>query len=141
MANNIVRDTHTFDGQKYNLDDKDKVAASAATQALKFGTVTQASNHGTAVELNALAGKITTAAATLNTNTEAEFTFTNSAIKANSLILLTMEDNNTQAASHILVTTNTIADGSCKINLFNCGSGTATATACGIHFLILNSDS
>ena len=102
------------------------------------GTVTQGTNATTAVTLNTTSGVITTYAATLATNTEVEFTLTNSTIQADSIVLVTMQDENTDANSHILTTTNTIAGGSCKINLFNCGSGTASATACKIHFLVIN---
>ena len=102
------------------------------------GAVTQGTNATTAVTLNTTSGIITTYAATLATNTEVQFTLTNSTIQADSLVLVSMNDMNTDANSHILVTTNTIAGGSCIINLFNCGSGTATATACHIHFLVIN---
>lgn len=102
------------------------------------GTVTQGTSATTAVELDATSGVITTFAATLATNTEVQFTFTNSTIQADSVVLVSMNDMNTDANSHLLVTTNTIAAGSCIINLFNCGSGTATATACMVHFLVIN---
>ena len=102
------------------------------------GAVTQGTSATTAVTLNATSGIITTFAATLAADTEVEFTLTNSAIQSDSLILVSMNDMNTEATAHLLVTTNTIADGSCIINLFNCGSGTATATACQVHFLIIN---
>ena len=102
------------------------------------GTVTQGTNATTAVTLNTTSGIITTYAATLATNTEVEFTLNNSTIQADSIILVSMNDENVDANSHILVTTNTITGGSCKINLFNCGSGTASATACHIHFLVIN---
>jgi|2_EtaG_2_1085320.scaffolds.fasta_scaffold01820_12 hypothetical protein len=102
------------------------------------GAQTQADSATTAVTLNTTSGIITTYAATLATNTEVQFTLTNSTIQADSLVLVSMNDMNTDANSHILVTTNTIASGSCIINLFNCGSGTATATACHIHFLVIN---
>ena len=102
------------------------------------GSETQITSATTAVTLNATSGIITTFAATLATNTEVEFTLTNSAIQSDSLILVSMNDMNTEAAAHLLVTTNTIANGSCIINLFNCGSETATATACQVHFLIIN---
>ena len=102
------------------------------------GAVTQGTNATTAVTLNTTSGIITTYAATLAANAEVQFTLTNSTIQADSLVLVSMNDMNTDANSHILVTTNTIASGSCIINLFNCGSGTATATACHIHFLVIN---
>ena len=102
------------------------------------GAVTQGTSATTAVTLNNTAGIITTYAATLAANTEVQFTLTNSTIQADSLILVSMNDMNTDANSHILVTTNTIASGSYIINLFNCGSGTASATACQIHYWVIN---
>jgi len=102
------------------------------------GAVTQGISATTAVTLNTTSGIITTYAATLAANAEIQFTLTNSTIQADSLILVSMNDMNTYANSHILVTTNTIAGGSCIVNLFNCGSGTASATACHIHFLVIN---
>ena len=102
------------------------------------GTVTQGTNATTGVTLNTTSGVITTYAATLATNTEVQFAVTNSTVQADSVVICTMQDENTDANSHILVTTNTIAGGSFNINLFNCGSGTASATACKIHFLVIN---
>ena len=102
------------------------------------GSVTQGTSATTAVTLNTTSGIITTYAATLATNTEVQFTLTNSTIQADSLILVSMNDMNTEATAHLLVTTNTIAGGSCIINIFNCGSGTATATASHVHFLVIN---
>tara|TARA_Y100001973_G_scaffold25137_1_gene37617 strand:+ start:2238 stop:3902 length:1665 start_codon:yes stop_codon:yes gene_type:complete len=102
------------------------------------GTVTQGTSATTAVSLNATSGIITTYAATLATNTEVQFVFANTTIQADSVVIVSMNDENTDANSHILVTTNTIAGGSCNINLFNCGSGTASAAANKIHFLVIN---
>jgi hypothetical protein len=108
--------------------------------------VTQGTNATTGVTLNANAGIITTYAATIAENTEVEFVVTNSKVKSTSTIIVTMQDENTDANSHILVTTNTIANGSFKINLFNCGgpitwggTPTTSATASKIHFLVLDS--
>ena len=61
-----IKETHTFEGLQYNLGNKDRVAASAATQAVNTGTITQATNHTTAVTINAAAGVITLAAVALN---------------------------------------------------------------------------
>ena len=102
------------------------------------GTATQATNATTAVTLNATSGVVTTFAATLATNTEVEFTLTNSTIQADSVVLLSMQDENTQAASALIVSCNTVAAGSCILKQFNGGSGTASATANKIHFLIIN---
>jgi hypothetical protein len=102
------------------------------------GTITQGTSATTAVTLNTTSGVIRVYAATLATNTEVQFTVNNSTVQADSVILCTMQDENTDANSHLLVTTNTIASGSFIINLFNCGSGTASETASYIHFLVIN---
>jgi len=103
------------------------------------GTVTQASNHTTAVTLNATSGKITLAAAALAAATNAEFTFTNSALNTTSVVLVSIEDNNTTDNASLTVSVHTIADGSCKINLHNpAATGATSATASKVHFLIVN---
>ena len=59
------------------------------------GAVTQSTNHTTGVTVNATSGVITLAAAAVANATNAEFTVTNSFVKTNSVILLTMQDENT----------------------------------------------
>tara|TARA_B110000914_G_C15316342_1_gene378100 strand:+ start:205 stop:705 length:501 start_codon:yes stop_codon:yes gene_type:complete len=103
------------------------------------GTVTQATNHTTAVTLNATSGKITLAAVALAAATNAEFTFTNSALNTTSVVLVSMEDNNTVDNASLTVNVHTIADGSCKINLHNpAATGSTSTTASKVHFLIIN---
>jgi len=103
------------------------------------GTVTQATNHSTAVTLNATSGKITLAAVALAATTNAEFTFTNSALNTTSVVLVSMEDNNTTDNAQLAVSVHTIADGSCKVNLVNPhSSGATSTTASKVHFLVIN---
>tara|TARA_E500000305_G_C3871226_1_gene165255 strand:+ start:86 stop:553 length:468 start_codon:yes stop_codon:yes gene_type:complete len=103
------------------------------------GTVTQATNHTTAVTINATSGVITTAAATLAATTNAEFTVNNSTVQADSVILITVQDENTQNNVQLAAATHTIGAGSFKISLVNPhSSGTVSATACKIHFLVIN---
>tara|TARA_R110002012_G_scaffold1455_21_gene6232 strand:- start:1112 stop:2536 length:1425 start_codon:yes stop_codon:yes gene_type:complete len=113
-----------------------------ATKGLKHtnkGTVTQASNLSTGVTINSTAGVITLAAAALSAAANEEFTVTNSTVTANSIILLTVQDENTTNNAQLSVSTNTLASGSFNISVHNpAATGTTSATASKIHFLVIN---
>jgi len=103
------------------------------------GTVTQASNHATGVTINATSGVITLAAVALAATTNAEFTVTNSTVQADSVILVTMQDENTTDNKQLACAIHTVADGSFIISIVNPHSATSTsATASKIHFLVIN---
>lgn len=103
------------------------------------GTVTQASNHTTAVTINATSGVIQLAAVALNAATNAEFTVTNSTVQADSVIILTVQDENTTNNAQLTACTHTIAGGSFKISVFNpAATGATSTTASKIHFLVIN---
>ena len=103
------------------------------------GTVTQATDHTTGVTLNATSGIIQLAAVALNAATNAEFTFTNSTIQADSVILLTVQDENTTNNAQLTAAVHTIDDGSCKITIHNpAATGATSTTASKIHFLVIN---
>ena len=103
------------------------------------GTITQATNHTTGVTINATSGVIQLAAAALNAATNAEFTVTNSTVQADSVIILTVQDENTTNNAQLTACTHTIAGGSFKISVFNpAATGATSATASKIHFLIIN---
>lgn len=114
----------------------------AATEGIVHtgsGTVTQATNHTTAVTINATSGVIQLAAAALNAATNAEFTVTNSTVQTDSVIILTVQDENTTNNAQLTACTHTIAGGSFKISVFNpAATGATSATASKIHFLIIN---
>ncbi|MDB4343126.1 hypothetical protein OAA26_00215 [bacterium] len=114
----------------------------AATEGIVHtgsGTVTQASNHTTAVTLNATSGVIQLAAVGLSAATNAEFTVTNSTVQADSVIILTVQDENTTNNAQLTACTHTITGGSFKISVFNpAATGATSATASKIHFLIIN---
>ena len=114
----------------------------AATDGLVHtgsGTITQATNHTTGVTINATSGVIQLAAAALNAATNAEFTVTNSTVQADSVIILTVQDENTTNNAQLTACTHTIAGGSFKISVFNpAATGATSATASKIHFLIIN---
>ena len=103
------------------------------------GAVTQSTNHTTGVTVNATSGVITLAAAAVANATNAEFTVTNSFVKTNSVILLTMQDENTTDNAQLSCACHTIANGSFKISIHHADSAGATsATASKIHFLVIN---
>ena len=103
------------------------------------GTITQATDHTTGVTINATSGVIQLAAVALANATNAEFTITNSTVQADSVILLTIQDENTTDNAQLSVATHTIASGSFKISVHHADSAGATsATASKIHFLIIN---
>ena len=103
------------------------------------GTITQATDHTTGVTINATSGVIQLAAVALANATNAEFTVTNSTVQADSVILLTIQDENTTNNAQLSVATHTIAGGSFKISVHHADSAGATsATASKIHFLIIN---
>ena len=103
------------------------------------GTVTQETNHTTGVTINATSGKITLAAVALAAATNAEFTVTNSTVTANSIILITMQDENTTNNAQLTACTHTLATGSFKISIHNpAATGATSTTASKIHFLVIN---
>tara|TARA_Y100000816_G_scaffold286061_1_gene266594 strand:- start:3846 stop:5393 length:1548 start_codon:yes stop_codon:yes gene_type:complete len=102
-------------------------------------TVTQATDHTTGVTINATSGVITLAAVALNAATNAEFTVTNSTVQADSVIILTVQDENTTNNAQLTACTHTIAGGSFKISVFNpAATGATSTTASKIHFLVIN---
>ena len=106
------------------------------------GTGTQGAGALTnGVTINATSGIITLSATGLAAATNAEFTFTNSTIQADSVILLTMQDANTTNNAQLtcaLVSING-SGGDCVISVHNpAATGTTSATASRIHFLVIN---
>ena len=103
------------------------------------GTVTQATDHTTGVTINASSGIITLAAVALANDTNAEFTVTNSYAKTTSVILVSMQDENTTNNAQLSCATHTHANGSFKISVHHADSvGSTSTTASKIHFLIIN---
>tara|TARA_R110002020_G_scaffold183893_1_gene380432 strand:+ start:2040 stop:3470 length:1431 start_codon:yes stop_codon:yes gene_type:complete len=103
------------------------------------GTVTQATDHTTGVTINTTSGVITLAAVALAATTNAEFTVTNSTVQADSVILVTMQDENTVNNKQLACAIHTVAGGSFKISIVNPHSATSTSTtASKIHFLVIN---
>ena len=92
---------------------------------LTKGVVTQTGNINSAVTLNQPAGEITTVSATI-AGTVNTFTFNNSYIKADSVILATVNDTN--GAGLVVVQVDNIVAGSCSISLAGVVSNTGTVT-------------
>jgi|21_taG_2_1085346.scaffolds.fasta_scaffold01341_8 hypothetical protein len=129
------------EGQNVSIDTGNLVITQAAKGLVHTGTgtVTQESNHATGVTINATSGRITLAASALAAATNAEFTVTNSTVTANSIIMLTVQDENTTNNAQLTACTHTIASGSFKISLHNpAATGATSATSSKIHFLVIN---
>ena len=82
---------------------------------LTKGTVTQSGSITTAVTLNQPAGEITTVSATIGAAAMSSFTLNNSFIKADSLIMATVND--TTGAGLLAVQVDGIVAGSCTVSL------------------------
>jgi len=99
------------------------------------GTVTQASNKGTAVTLNKSAGVITTNAASLGATTTVTFTLNNSYLSANDTLILTIASGGTAGAYNAWVSG--MAAGSATIALRNVTAG-ALLEAVVLNFAIIH---
>jgi len=102
------------------------------------GTVTQGTSITNGVTLNTTSGVIQMYAAAIAGDANIEFTVTNSTVQADSVILLTMQDENTVNNTQLVCATHTIASGSFKITVANTDEDASSATASKIHFLIIN---
>jgi len=129
------------EGQNVTVDTGNLVITQAAKGLVHTGTgtVTQGTNHTSGVTINATSGRITLAAVALAAATNAEFTVTNSTVTANSIIMLTVQDENTTDNAQLTAATHTIGSGSFKISLHNpAATGSTSTTASKIHFLVIN---
>ena len=97
------------------------------------GSVTQATNKGTAVTLNNVAGAITMNNAALAAAAEVTFTVTNSKVSSGDVIQVNHGSAGT--AGTYVVQANTIADGSFKISVGNV-SGSSASEAIVLNFMI-----
>lgn len=100
-----------------------------------LGAVTQASSISTAVEVNALAGAITTVDPALGAGAEAAFTVTNNKVAAGDVIALSVVsgpgDN-----EHVIASVTAVAAGSFQICLTNLGASQADG-AMVINFAVI----
>ena len=109
----------------------EEIGYAAAAQ----GTVTQATNKGTAVTLNKSAGKITMNAASLGAGASVTFTLNNSAISANDVVIVNVSGGGTAGAYWPYVSS--MAAGSAVIGLWN-STGGALAEAVVLNFAIIH---
>jgi hypothetical protein len=103
--------------------------------SLSKGTVTQSTNRTTAVTLNSSAGVITTASATIPVSSNVAFTVNNSYVKADSVILLTINTDGLTAYS-VHLSVESVAAGSFVIRTFN-ANGAVAIGAIKINYVIL----
>lgn len=99
------------------------------------GTVTQATNKGTAVTLNKSAGKITMNAASLGAGAAVTFTLNNSTISANDLVIVNVSGGGTAGAYWPYVSS--MAAGSAVIGLWN-STAAPLAEAVVLNFAIIH---
>jgi hypothetical protein len=108
---------------------------------LGSGTVTQLTNHSTAVTLNKTSGVITLAGVALAAGAEADFAVTNSTVQADSVILLTVQSPAAASATDnatLVAQLDGVSDGSFNVRLSNPGAGNTSTNAHKIHFLVIN---
>lgn len=99
------------------------------------GTVTQATDKSTAVTLNKSAGRITMNAASLGATTNVSFTFNNSLISSNDILVLNISGNATVGAYNLWV--NSMGAGTASITLRNTTAG-ALSEAVIINFALIH---
>ena len=123
-------DALTVDGASDVTVNAGSLIITSATEGIvhtNSGTVTQATDHTTGVTINATSGVITLAAAAVAATTNVEFTVTNSTVQADSVILVTMQDENTENNKQLACAIHTVAGGSFKISIVNPHSATSTS--------------
>lgn len=102
------------------------------------GTVSQASNINTAVTLNKPSGTITTQAADAVAGAEDAFTFNNSVIEAEDVVVVVVA---AYAGGGLpLATVTAVADGSCTINITNIHPTTALDSTMTINFIVFKTN-
>ena len=129
------------DSKDVTIETGDLIITAAAKGIIhtNSGTVTQGTSITTGVTLSTTSGVITMYATAIAADENIEFTVTNTTVQADSVILLTMQDENTVDNTQLVCATHTIAGGSFKITVANTDSAQASsATANKIHFLVIN---
>jgi len=102
--------------------------------SISKGTVTQLTNATTAVTLNKKAGVITTVALSTAADTSFEFTVNNSVVKADSIVLASVEYTGN---GHPSVHVKSVAAGSFVVVVRNVNASAALNAAADIHFYVL----
>ena len=130
------------EGQDVTISTGDLIIG-GAEKGIKFtnkGTVTQSGDAMTeGVAIHRTAGVITLAPQAISAGANVEFTVDNNLVTANSIILLTMQDENTTNNAQLSVCHHSQTSGSFIISVHNpAATGTTSATASKIHFLVIN---
>lgn len=102
------------------------------------GSVTQGTSRATAVTLNALTGTITMFSAAVSAQANSNFTFNNSYIEADDLILLTYEPAAAANGGRWGLSPSATTSGSCSITVRNLSTGSITEATI-IRFAIIKS--
>jgi hypothetical protein len=123
----IAKDNVTINSGKAAFD---ALGFTSAT----FGTVTQATNKGTAVTLNSMTGRITMNAASLANNASANFELLNDNIGANDVVIVNVSAGGTAGA--YLAGVCCLQAGAARIKLINL-SGGALAEPVQILFAVI----
>ena len=131
MSNTKATGVAYLDPEFSTMYATEEIGYAAAAQ----GTVTQATNKGTAVTLNKSAGKITMNAASLAGGAAVTFTLNNSIISANDVVIVNVSGGGTAGAYWPYVSSMTA--GSAVIGLWN-STGGALAEAVVLNFAIIH---
>lgn len=97
--------------------------------------VTQASSITTGVTCSAYSGVITTVSQTVAAGDEAEFTVTNTLVKATDVVVACIKTHT--SAGSFIVATSAVADGSFKLHLTNLHASNAGNNVLVINFIVL----
>ena len=128
-------------GQNVTVNSGNLVISSASKGIVHTGAgvVQQEADPTSSVTINATSGIITLGAAALAATTNVQFEVSNNIVKATSIILVTMQDENTTNNVQLSCSINTVIDGGFTISVVNPhSSGAASETASKIHFLVIN---
>jgi hypothetical protein len=124
-----------FEDQNINGADVVLVDQQLGYTSAAQGTVTQATSKSTAVTLNKAAGRITMNNASLGATTNVSFTFNNSFLSPNDVLILNLAAGATAASYNLWV--DSLGNGTASITLRNTTAG-ALAEAVGINFAIIH---
>lgn len=100
--------------------------------------VTQDTSITTGVTCNAMTGVITTVSQTVAGGAEAEFTVTNSEVKATDVVVVCIKTHT--SAGEFIAAVTAVADGSFKIRLSNLHASTAGNNVLVINFVVLKAE-
>lgn len=100
--------------------------------------VTQGTSITTGVTCNGYTGVITTVSQTIAAGAEAEFTVTNSSVKATDVVVACIKTHT--SAGDFIVAVSAVADGSFKLRLTNLHASTAGNNVLVINFIVLKAE-